>query len=304
MKANIWKIDRFAIHDGPGIRTNLYFKGCPLHCLWCSNPEGQLKENQLVWLENKCISSKRCVVSCPQQVIKFEFNRPRIYSDKCTFCGQCVSVCPTGAWCIYGKLYTLSQVIVILEKYRRIYRSSGGGVTLSGGEPLLQVEFVQALLAKCKKLGISICLETCGYIDEGRFLGVLLNLNWLFIDLKHMDNEQHRKLTGKDNAMILNNIKVASSVFAKNGGVLVIRLVIVPGLNDGDNVKTVGEFASKLPHVDMIELLPYHSYGSQKYQTLDRVYQLSALSPPSKDELLRYKNLIESYGIKCEIGGL
>jgi len=304
LKANIWKIDRFALHDGPGIRTNLYFKGCPLRCLWCSNPEGQLRENQLSWIEDKCSGLGLCAKSCPEGAIKFDGTKPEANPDKCKFCGQCASACPNGAWRPYGRFYTLAEVMRILEKSRHISRKSGGGVTLSGGEPLVQGEFVQALLERCKRSGISTCLETCGYVDEGLFLRILPNVNWLFIDLKHMDSERHRALTGKDNALILHNVKEASSAFAKNGGALVMRLVIVPGLNDGENVKAAAEFAGKLPRVDMVELLPYHSYGSPKYAALRRAYQLDALSPPSRDELERYKDIIEGAGVRCQIGGL
>ena len=146
-KAAIWKIDRFAIHDGPGIRTNVYFKGCPLHCLWCSNPEGQHQRNELGFLNTKCTRCGLCWELCPQNALKPKNGIPFVDQEKCNMCGQCSSVCPTGALFVYGCFYTLSQILDVIERDRHIYRRSGGGITCTGGEPLLQAGFLQHLLA-------------------------------------------------------------------------------------------------------------------------------------------------------------
>jgi pyruvate formate lyase activating enzyme len=192
----------------------------------------------------------------------------------------------------------------VIERDRHIYRKSGGGITCTGGEPLLQMEFVRLLLAECSVMGIRTALETCGYVDEAEFRKTLSNVDWLFFDLKHLDSNRHRGLTGRDNSIVLSNLRTASSVFSESGRVLVIRQVIVPGLNDGNNISALAEFARALPHVNMIELLPYHAYGSHKYRSLGREYQLHDLEPPSEDRLLEYKDLVERQGIQCKIGGL
>jgi pyruvate formate lyase activating enzyme len=304
LKADIWKIDRFAIHDGPGIRTNIYFKGCPLHCLWCSNPEGQHKGNELGFQNAKCTGCGLCWESCPQRAIKPRNGIPALDRAKCNLCEQCCLVCPTGALWIYGRFYTLSQIMDVIERDRYIYRRSGGGITCTGGEPLLQARFLQHLLAKCREVGIHTTLETSGCARKSEFQKTLNNLDWLFFDLKTIDNAKHKKFTGKDNALILDNLRLASSLLGQMGRVLVIRQVVVPGLNDESNIRALAELAGQLPHVNMIELLPYHNYGMHKYMYLGREYLLQEIVPPSEEKLKEYKEIIESSGIDCKIGGL
>jgi len=302
--ATIWKMDRFAIHDGPGIRTNIYFKGCPLRCLWCSNPEGQLEERELGFSETKCNGCGLCFDACPLHAISPKDGIPVIDSAKCDLCGQCVHACPSEALHIYGDIWTLSQVMDAIENDRHIYRKSGGGITCTGGEPLLQAAFVHRLLAGCREVGIHTALETCGYADEAAFLKTLSLVDCLFFDLKHLNSHRHKKLTGKDNAIILRNLRTASSLFSETEKVLVIRQVIVPGLNDENNIRALAELAGALPHLNMIELLPYHAYGLHKYRTLAREYPLQDLEPPSEDRLVEYKNVVERQGIQCKIGEL
>jgi len=300
----IWKIDRFAIHDGPGIRTNIYFKGCPLRCLWCSNPEGQREKRELAFSEDRCTGCGLCFDSCSREAIKLKHGKPAVDLRKCDLCEQCVSICPTTALYIYGKSYSLPQIMDVIERDRHIYRTSGGGITCTGGEPFLQVKFLQLLLAKCHEVGIHTTVETCGYADQAQFREILANIDWLFFDFKHIDSTQHMKLTGRDNDIIVSNLRIASSMLGQTGRVLAIRQVVVPGYNDGNNIIALGEMARGLPHLDLIELLPYHAYGSHKYKNLGRKYHLDNLEPPSEKVLLEYKNVIESYGIKCKIGGL
>lgn len=304
LKADIWKIDRFAIHDGPGIRTNIYFKGCPLRCWWCSNPEGQHREDELGFSVNKCTGCGLCFNICPQGAIEPQGGHPAVDFTKCNLCGQCVAVCPAAALYIYGGCYTLAQIMDIVERDRYIYRRSGGGITCTGGEPLMQTKFVQSLLAKCREVGIHTVVDTCGCVSWSRFRETLTNIDWLFFDLKNIDSRRHKKLTGRDNAMILDNLRTASAVLGETGRILVIRQVVVPGRNDEGNIRALAKLASELPHLDMIELLPYHNYGMHKHQTLGRQYRLKDLAPPSEAKLKKYQEIIKSYGIKCKIGGL
>ncbi len=303
-KAIIWKIDRFAIHDGPGIRTNIYFKGCPLRCIWCSNPEGQGKVMEIGFSASRCTGCGLCYDICPKGAIKPENGLATLDFAKCNLCGQCFTVCPAGALYIYGNFYTLPQIMDIIERDRYIYRRSGGGITCTGGEPLLQAKFITGLLAACREAGIHTAVETCGCVSSTDFQAALANIDWLFFDLKHIDSSRHRKLTGQDNALILDNLRLASSFLSKKEKTLVIRQVVVPGLNDGSNIRALAGLAGELPHVDIIELIPYHNYGMHKYQTLGRRYQLEETAYPPEDRLTEYKDTIESYGIKCIIGGL
>ena len=243
-----------------------------------------------------------CYSSCPRGAIKLQNCIPVVDSLKCNLCGQCLEECPVNAFFIYGSYYTVSQIMDIIERERYIYRKSGGGITCTGGEPLLQTGFIRQLMAKCHEAGIHTTVETCGYISRTEFRKSLTDIDWLFFDLKHINSVEHKKLTGKSNVLVQDNLRVASSVLGEMGRVLIIRQVVVPGLNTGDNIKALGELASRLPHVDAIELLPYYSYGANKYAALGRKYPLEDMAIPSKDELNEYRQIISRYGIKCKIG--
>jgi pyruvate formate lyase activating enzyme len=301
--AAIWKIDRFAIHDGPGIRTNVYFKGCPLRCLWCSNPEGQMSHDQLGLLAAKCTGCGRCFDVCAPGALEAVDGRPAVDFAACDVCGDCVPVCAPGALFVYGGTYTLSQLMDIVERDRHVYRRSGGGITLTGGEPLLQHDFAQQLLGACHKVGIHTVVETCGCIGSPVFLESLREIDWLFFDLKHIDPVEHRRLTGRSNDMILENLRTASSFFREKDRKLVLRQVVVPGLNDGENITALARLAAGLPRVDMIELLPCHNYGTDKYATLGWSLP-EELVVPSVELLDKYRDTIEGYGVPCRIGGL
>jgi pyruvate formate lyase activating enzyme len=304
LKAAIWKIDRFAIHDGPGIRTNIYFKGCSLRCLWCSNPEGQLQNEEIGLSETQCTKCGLCYAACSRRALKSQNGFPVMESAKCDFCGQCVSVCPAGAIHIYGGFYSLPQLMDIVERDRHIYRRSGGGITCTGGEPFLQAEFLRRLLAQCHEVGIHTAVETCGCVDESEFKESMANIDWLFFDLKHIGSGEHQRLTGRDNKTILNNLRLASSVLGGQGKVLVIRQVVITGVNDENNILALAELARGLPHLDYIELLPYHNYGMNKYQILGRKYQLRDMLPPSEAKVKGYQQIIEDCGLTAKIGGL
>ena len=302
---NIWKIDRFALHDGPGIRTNIYCKGCPLRCRWCSNPEGQTPEPDLVFVQNRCIGCKLCLDVCPQKALQIrnasvagqyevEINRAL-----CNVCGDCVSVCSSRALEVWGRFYSTPDLLGLIEQDRQAYRKSGGGITLTGGEPLQQWESSRELLQSCHQRGIHTVVETCGYLETEHFEQILNNVDWLFIDLKHMDSDSHLELTGQRNDIILKNTRLASTMLAQRRKVLVIRMVVAPGINDGQNIDALADFVRSLPYVERIELLPYHRYGEHNYRLLDRTYGLPDLEPPALEVINSYRKLIGSRGIAC-----
>lgn len=301
-EASIWKVDRFATHDGPGIRTNLYFKGCPLRCLWCSNPEGQAEGRQMAFSEHRCTGCGRCFDVCPAGALRPVKGRARLDRARCTSCLACLPVCSPGALHIYEKSYSLPQVLNLTKRDRHIYRRTGGGITCTGGEPLAQPGSLMPLLRSCRNQGIHTAVETSGYADPLVFGQALELIDWLFVDLKHLDGPRHRRLTGRDNSVIRDNLILASSTFARAQKVLAIRMVLVPGMNDGDNLRALGKLVGELPRVDFVELLPYHEYGQPKYADLGRRYPLRNLEPPSDEDMRRYQEIVAGYGVECRIG--
>ncbi len=299
----IWKIDRSANHDGPGVRTLLYFKGCPLRCKWCSNPEGQTPEPDVVFHETKCNGCGLCIEACPTQALKLRQPEEatganlHINRSKCNLCGACASVCPTKALEIWGKSYSVTELLQILERDRFIHRRSGGGLTCSGGDPLYQYGFVSELLQACRKWGIHTVVETCAYVDEEPFKAILQQVDWLFIDLKHMDSKRHLMFTGKSNELILRNTRVASSTLQARGKPLVIRMVVVPGINDDQTIHDMADFFSSLPLVTRVELLAYHRYGVHKYDLLHRSYGLKDTKPPTARVMEKYKEVLKTRGL-------
>jgi pyruvate formate lyase activating enzyme len=240
---------------------------------------------------------------CPTKAIEFKKHDGipndylQINRTKCNLCGECVLVCPTKALEIFGKKYSIPELLSILEKDRPIHRKSGGGVTLTGGEPLFQPESIIELLELCCKRGIHIVMETCAYGNEETFKQILERVDWLFIDLKHMDPKTHFKLTGKTNDLIQNNVRLASAMMAAKNRVLAIRMVVVPGINDGNNIHELAEFLHSLPYIENVELLPYHRYGTHKYNLLNRSYDLINLEPPSRELMEKWKKVLEKYHI-------
>jgi pyruvate formate lyase activating enzyme len=303
-EALLFKFDRFAIHDGPGIRTNIYFKGCLMRCVWCANPEGQCREREIGFFAEKCVGCRKCHQSCPRGAISLENGKTNLDRGRCDNCGKCVPRCYAQALTLYGQSYRLEQLLEIMKKDRHVYRQSGGGITCSGGEAFLQEEFLHELLLHCREQGIHTAVETCGRADETALIRNMPFIDWLFFDLKHMNEKQHRLLTGTTNNAILHSLKIASEAMLQTQKTLVVRQVIVPGVNDGENIRDMIHFIRELPYVSKIELLPYHNYGQHKYAVLGKPYELVNLEPPTAQDLQEYKTLAENCGLKCEIGGL
>jgi pyruvate formate lyase activating enzyme len=301
-KAVIFDIQKFSVHDGPGIRTLVFFKGCLLRCLWCCNPESQLKEPQLVFYPERCIRANKCWQVCPTHAISVEGNRLILDKTACNLCGKCVEACYAGAWKIFGMEVDVDYVMKEIEKDIPFYRNSGGGVTFGGGEPLLYPDFVNAVAGCCQEEGIHTAIETCGYAPWKNFEKALDNIDLVMFDIKHIDPQRHKELCGRSNKLIRDNLKQLS----RRGGVeVVVRLPVIPGLNDSEeNLKDTAEFVASLDgNIKRIELLPYHRFGEKKYERLGREYVLAGLQIPDEEHMQHLKGLMEGYGVAIKVGG-
>jgi pyruvate formate lyase activating enzyme len=296
--ACIFNIMRFATHDGPGIRTTIFFKGCPLSCWWCHNPESQSFQPDRLYFENRCRHCLDCVAACPEHAIS-ETNGFVSTSDACTCCGHCATVCMSEARQIAGKRYTVAELIAEVEKDVVFFDDSGGGVSLSGGEPLSQPAFVAAFLSACRERGIGTVIETCGYSQPETFLKTALLADRILFDLKLVDPEKHLRYTGVPPELILRNL---GSLIARNAAVTV-RIPIVPGVNDSD--EDTAQFAACLANLrpSQVELLPYHPTGAGKYRHLGMNYKLMNTTRPAAADLARFREVLTRAGLQVTIGG-
>ena len=301
MKGKLYDIQRFAIHDGPGIRTLVFMKGCPLECLWCSTPQTQRSSPDLLYIEVNCKKCLRCVDVCPEKAILFSDNE-KIEIDRklCNTCGQCVDACPNQALKLVGEQKTVEQLFQEVMKDSNFYRRSDGGVTIGGGEATMQPEFVTALLKKCKEIFVHTAMETCGYVKWDQLEKILEHIDLLYFDIKHMDSRIHEEITGVSNELILENARKASEMRP-----IIIRIPVIPGLNDSEeNLLNTAKFASELgENLLRIELLPYHKFGTGTYEQLGREYSLKHIEPPSEEHMNKLKKVTESCGVKVQIGG-
>jgi pyruvate formate lyase activating enzyme len=270
-------------------------KGCPLRCLWCSNPESQSHHEEIAFIEKNCVHCGECAEICPLGAIEpetFEIDR-----NICDNCGKCAEICPADAKKIMGKWYTIDELIEKVEQDRIFYRNSDGGVTISGGEPSLQYKFVSSFLKKCQGLNINTTIETCGYANWDHLEAVVKYSDHVFFDIKHMDPQIHKKLTGKSNKLILQNLRKMSSLAP-----VIIRIPIIPGYNDSkENITDTVLFVQELEKFDKIELLPYHSLGAYKYKWLGKRYGLNDLTNQAEKYIPKLKEMIKSYDCKIEI---
>jgi len=296
----IFNIQRYAIHDGAGIRTVVFFKGCPLNCLWCSNPEGIKPYRQVVYSPERCIECGVCLVTCRQGAVdRNAAGKIAHWPSKCKSCGECIQKCYSGALEIYGFKISVTQLLEEILKDRVFYNVSDGGVTLSGGEPLLQPRFARFFLEACSGAGIDSCIETSAYIPQQEFLNIALLANRIYIDIKHMDSNLHRLYTGVSNDLILSNI---AAVVQRHNSVI-IRIPIIPNYNDyKKNICQTISFISSLGKAVPVELLPYHRLGEHKYQKLGLFYSAHDVKPPSVSKLTEIKRMFETAGINCTVG--
>jgi pyruvate formate lyase activating enzyme len=298
-KGVVFNIQRYSIQDGPGIRTTVFLKGCPLHCAWCSNPESQNFGPELVHRDSQCNQCGRCLETCPEKAITLKDKSIVVDRKLCTNCGKCAEVCLPGALKMFGQTMTAMEVFEQIRKDAEFYRDSGGGVTVSGGEPLSQPDFTAALFELCLDKGIETCIETTGCYSAAALDKVLPFTSLVLFDVKLSQPEAHKKWTGRTNEEILRNLERALA----SGVPVIIRIPLIPGINDTEEElkKTAALAVKYLKKSKMVHILPYHRFGMGKYQSLDREYTLSDLVTQKDPEIEKIKQLFESYGLECEV---
>ena len=302
LKGLIFDIQGFSVHDGPGCRTLIFLKGCPLKCKWCSNPEGIYPQVQLMYHSAKCVGDMGCQQTCPHGAVSEKNNGggPDIDRNKCQECEtmDCVKACNFGALALSGTWMTIDEVWEKIQRDRQ-YWGPKGGVTLSGGEPMMQFEFANALLKKCFEAYIHTAMETSGYATGWQYNKVLDHLEWIFFDLKHMDPRKHHEGTGVSNEIILENARIV----AKSDKVRVIfRIPLVPGFNDTDeNVRATAEFLLSVGRTE-VNVLPLHHFGSSKYEMVGRDYNFPNREKPTKKRMEEIRTIFEGLGITCYLG--
>jgi len=294
--ARVTNVQFYNVHDGPGIRTVVFLKGCPLSCQWCSNPETINSQPELGLNPGMCTGCGKCPDSCPEQALSLDDSGLiRLDRERCTNCGDCVATCLPGALTLYGKVMTVEEVLQQFQKDKMFF-GPDGGATFSGGEALLQPDFVAEVFALCKQDGIHTCLETTGSVSQRALTKVLPVTDLFLYDLKHLDDEVHRLWTGVPNKLVLDNARW----LAAQGAHILFRVPLIPGLNDcPDNITAMTDFVGSLEgeHVQGIELLPYHRMGTGKYQSLDRPYRLEDLCEHASEQVQSVKDAINARGV-------
>ncbi|QJW45801.1 glycyl-radical enzyme activating protein [bacterium BFN5] len=295
----VFNIQKYSIHDGPGIRTTVFLKGCPLNCWWCHNPESLTARPEMVYLKNKCMGCGDCAQNCPQSAVTLVKQGLSRNETVCTWCETCINECPTGAIEKLGRSMTVAEVMEEIEKDKVFYEQSGGGVTFSGGEALLQVDFLAHVLDCCKAQGIHTAVDTSGYAPWESLSRIVEQVDLFLYDLKHMDDEAHRKYTGVSNKLILENLaKLATT--ARN---IWIRIPVIPDINDDEvNIMKTGAFVQSL-NLRNVSLLPYHHIAADKYARLGKPYLLPHTQPPADEKLAELAGKLAALGLTVKIGG-
>jgi pyruvate formate lyase activating enzyme len=295
----ISEIERYAIKDGPGIRTVVFLKGCPLKCRWCANPETQKSIYQLMYWPNRCIACKQCILECPNNALSWGNPGIQICRADCASCGACTQICNSQALTMAGQHKTADEIMQIILKDLPYYQTSGGGVTFSGGEAASQGEFLCKLAKECKKHRISTCIETCGYAKWEIFCELLPYIDYFFYDLKIIDEKDHMTYTGVSNKLILDNFSRLIQAKAD----VTVRIPVIPGINNTQkNVEQTIRFLLEQAPGCPVSLLPYHRLGASKYDKLDMEYTLAELAPPSEKEMFQLKEQFVSFGFPVRIG--
>ena len=292
----IFNIQKFSLHDGSGIRSLVFLKGCPLKCTWCSNPEGQSYAPEIAFTETKCIGIRQCdmclKVCKPGAIRETGQGRVTIDRKRCDGCGECVDNCPARAFERFGRYMQVNDVIRVVEEDSSFYSRSGGGMTIGGGEPLSQPGFAVRLLKAARSRGIDAAIETSGYCDWKDMQNVCRNVDQFFIDIKSMDPEKHRRYTGVSNRRILENFQKLCRTFP--GTPTVVRTPVVPGFNDEpEDIRAIVAYLNDISLSAAYELLPYHQFGEPKYHRIGKTYQLSHIAPPPSEQMHALKAIAD-----------
>ncbi len=307
----VTQIQKFAVNDGPGFRTNVFLKGCPLKCRWCHNPETQSAKPELFWKQRLCIQCGECVDACPNDAVNLPIHPEeaaredsiyqKIIRDRCDNCMLCVEACHYGALEITGQPMTIDEILTEVEQDAPFYARSGGGMTLSGGEPTSHLEFTGNLLDEALKRGLHICLDTCGFCKWEILESLSKKAHIILYDLKHLDPEKHSMMTGVDNKLILENL----TKLVKSGADIWVRIVVIPGFSDTlDYHRHVVDFLSGLPgKLERIDLLPYHNWCEDKYKWLDREWLMSEYQALDPAVMIPLEELYKEKGLNVTIGG-
>ena len=305
----IFDIKRYAINDGPGIRIAIYFKGCPLRCAWCHNPESQSPKVQKLYTESKCIGAQECVKMCPEDALTLTPKGIVTDYETCTLCGICADVCPTKAIEMSGRMYDVNELMEIIQKERIHIDHSGGGVTFSGGEPLMHPEFLLKMLKACGEKNLHRTVDTCGFADAETLMKVAKRTELFLFDLKLMDPVKHKKWTGASNKLILKNLRI----LAETGANINIRIPLIKNVNaDRKCLVEMAEFTAdlnqkrrdlKIASPITVNILPYHNIAAHKYSKLGMKYNEFNMAEPTEKELNRAVSIFKEYGLEVEVGG-
>jgi len=294
-KGMIFNIQKFSIHDGPGIRTTVFLKGCPLKCQWCSNPESQLDHIQILYDYEKCIHCQACVHTCPHQAISHQDGRIVINQEQCVGCLSCIDVCPKRALSHEGEYKSIEEIVEICLQDKDFYEESQGGVTISGGEGMSQPAFLKELVTALKHENIHLAIETTGYINHDTFKELAVLFDLLLFDVKHYNGQKHYEGTFVNNELIIKNLQWA----VENHIEVLPRIPVIPDFNDSLNdAKGLAELLSSL-HIQKVQLLPFHQFGEKKYELLNKTYTLKNKKALHPEDLKDYQQIFLDHGIDC-----
>lgn len=300
-RGSIFNIERFSTHNGPGVRSTVFLKGCPLSCIWCHNPEGLDGREEVYWARNLCRHCGICVRECPEGAIQVNTNG-EIVTDRalCTACGKCIEVCPVNARTLFGRCLTPKEVLDEVKKDSVFYDESGGGVTFSGGEPLSQINFLVDCLKLCHSEGFHICLDTSGYAPKSFIEKISPFVNLFLYDVKIIDDSLHKKFTGVSNELILANLRYVDSINKS----IWARIPIIPTINDSyENLRMTAEILKNLENLERVNLLPFHKIGSEKYLGLSKEYEAFNYDVPEDEIMEEYMQIFKEKGLNVKLGG-
>lgn len=300
MTGFVFNIMRFAVNDGPGIRTTVFFKGCPLRCTWCHNPESIRAQRELAILEDRCLRCGACQEVCPEGAIRCDDGKLVTLRERCTRCGRCVDACCSGARELVGREMTTDEVLAEINRDAVFYGESGGGVTFSGGEPLQQHAFLLALLEGSRNMGIRTAVDTSGSATPAVLKTIAAATDLFLYDLKLLDDERHRRFTGAPNRVILENLRR----LVMWGAQVIVRVPLIPGINDDEeNIRQTGRFVASLGGIAQIDVLPYHDTGIAKYERLGEAFLLRTAGRPTPVQVDEAAMILRSYVATVSVGG-